>query len=113
MGEASAVKVGNGVGLGVSVGGIGVAVGIANCVMATIVHEDETAVPSTSAGANVGVPCGPQAVKKIASAISRGKTFLNIFISIFYSSNCYFIGALVLTNNIQKLGNHFTQHAFR
>jgi hypothetical protein len=74
-----AVKVGNGVGLGVSVGGIGVAVGIANCVIATMVHADETAVPSTSAGANVGVPCGPQAVKKTASTSSKGRTLLIIF----------------------------------
>ena len=39
------VKVGKGVGLGVSVGGGGVFVGIAAWVAATIVHAADTAVP--------------------------------------------------------------------
>ena len=45
VGDGNGVNVGGGVGLGTSVGGRGVAVGIANCVIATIVHADDTAVP--------------------------------------------------------------------
>ena len=45
VGRGSGVKVGKGVGLGVSVGGTGVAVGMADCVIATTVHAAETAVP--------------------------------------------------------------------
>ena len=44
MTGGGAVKVGNGVGLGVSVGGTGVLVGIANWVMATIVSAADMAV---------------------------------------------------------------------
>ena len=97
VGAGKAVKVGRGVGLGISVGGIAVAVGMANCVMATIVHAEDTAVPSTSAGANVGVPCGPQAARKIVNTSIKGKTFLNIFISIlmFHINDLY----LILINN--------------
>jgi hypothetical protein len=83
VGRGRGVKVGGGVGLGISVGGMGVAVGSANWVIATIVHADEMAVPSTSAGAKVGVPCGPQADKRTTIASSKGKILLNIFISIF------------------------------
>jgi hypothetical protein len=77
--------VGNGVGVSVSVGGSGVAVGMANWVIATIVHADDTAVPSTSTADMVGVPCGPQAVNSTASASKTGKILFNIFISIFYT----------------------------
>ena len=45
VGGGSGVKVGRGVGLGISVGGISVAVGMAACVIATTVHAAETAVP--------------------------------------------------------------------
>src|SRR5688572_30423430 len=54
VGRASGVKVGNGVGLGTSVGGTNVAVGMACCVAATIVQAAATAVFCTSTGAIVG-----------------------------------------------------------
>jgi len=81
--SGSAVKVGKGVGLGVSVGGSCVAVGIAAWVMATTVHAAATAVPSTSAGAMVGVPCEPQAVNRTVSASKIGNIFFNIFFSVY------------------------------
>ena len=61
-------------------GGMGVAVGMAICVIATTVQAAETAVPSTSAGAIVGVPCGPQAVRNMASTAKTGIIFLNIVV---------------------------------
>ena len=73
------MNVGRGVGAGVSVGGRAVAVGIAIWVAATIVHAEDTAVPSTSAGAMVGVPCAPQAVNNTESASRMGKILFNIF----------------------------------
>jgi hypothetical protein len=54
-------------------------------VIATIVHADDTAVPSTSADDMVGVPCGPQAVIKTASVSRAGKNLFNIFFSIFHT----------------------------
>ena len=83
VGKGSGVKVGGGVGLAVSVGGSGVAVGIACCVAATIVHAAATAVPSTSTGDIVGVPCGPHAVSSTAVANIIGMIFLYIRISNF------------------------------
>jgi hypothetical protein len=82
--NGSAVKVGKGVGLGVSVGGRGVAVGIAAWVMATTVHAAATAVLLTSAGAMVGVPCGPQAVNRTVNASKMGNIFFNIFSPFIY-----------------------------
>ena len=76
--SGTAVKVGNGVGLAVSVGGRGVAVGMASCVAATIVHAAETAVFCTSTGAMVGVPCAPQAVRKTANINKIGNIRLSI-----------------------------------
>jgi hypothetical protein len=73
------VKVGKGVGLGIFVGGKGVIVGMAIWVAATIVHADDTAVPSTSAGDMVGVPCAPHAVNSTESASKIGNIFLIIF----------------------------------
>jgi hypothetical protein len=82
MASGRGVKVGKGVGLGISVGGWGVAVGIAIWVAATMVQAAETAVPCTSAGDGVGVPCGPQAVINNASPIRTGNIRLSIFLSI-------------------------------
>jgi hypothetical protein len=53
-----------GVGEGVSVGGIGVAVGIAACVSATIVQAAASAVPWTSSALMVGSASGPHALRK-------------------------------------------------
>ena len=54
MGKASGVSVGNGVSVGVSVGGRGVLVGIAAWVCATIVNAAATAVFCTSTAFMVG-----------------------------------------------------------
>jgi hypothetical protein len=70
------VFVGNGVGEAVSVGGTGVAVGMAACVSATIVHAAATAVPCTSSARIVGTGSGPHAL------ISR--TLASIVISSFF-----------------------------
>jgi hypothetical protein len=72
------------VGLGVSVGGSGVSVGLAICVAATIVHAAATAVFCVSTDDIVGVVCAPQAVKNTARSSRMGKTRLNIIVSIFF-----------------------------
>ena len=59
--------VGNGVAVGASVGGMGVAVGIAACVSATMLIAAAMAVPCTSAGLMVGSGVGPQAASKNVS----------------------------------------------
>jgi hypothetical protein len=88
VGSGNGVKVGSGVGLGVSVGGTGVFVGMASWVIATIVHAAASAVPCTSCGDSVGVPCGPQAVRTTASSIKIGIIFLIIFcVSIYFLFN--------------------------
>jgi hypothetical protein len=86
VGLGSAVKVGRGVGLGVSVGGRGVLVGTAAWVSATIVNAAEIAVPCTSSGASVGAAGSPpQAARSTASNARVGINFLIIyFLSIFY-----------------------------
>lgn len=65
-GNASGVSVGKGVCVGVSVGGNGVAVGIAAWVSATIVNAAATAVNCTSAALIVGAGSAPHAVMTIA-----------------------------------------------
>ena len=67
MSNGMAVFVGNGVAVGASVGGIGVAVGIAACVSATMVIAAAMAVPCTSAALMVGSAGDPQAVNTSAS----------------------------------------------
>lgn len=63
VGNETAVFVGNGVGLAVSVGGKGVEVGIAACVSATMVNAAATAVDCTSAGFIVGTASAPHALR--------------------------------------------------
>lgn len=72
---AKGVKVGARVGLGVLVGGMGVFVGIANWVAATIVHAAAIAVDCMSAGLNVASGSGPQAASSIAHARIIGRVF--------------------------------------
>ena len=79
VGNGKGVNVGNAVGLGTSVG---VEVGIAAAVIVTIVHASAIAVPETSSGDNVGVPCGPHAANNTASVSKRGVNFLNMILSI-------------------------------
>ena len=62
VGEGSGVSVGNAVGLGVSVGGTGVAVGMACCVWATMVKAAASAVCWMSNGLTVGVVWVAQAL---------------------------------------------------
>jgi hypothetical protein len=69
------VFVGNGVTLAVAVGGMGVAVGIAACVSATMVMAAAIAVPWTSAGDMVGSAAGPQAVNTSAAIAKRIQTY--------------------------------------
>jgi hypothetical protein len=65
----------NGVGDGVSVGGIGVAVGMAAWVSATIVHAAATAVPWTSSALIVGSGSGPHALISMVLAIIIKRSF--------------------------------------
>jgi hypothetical protein len=67
VGSDAGVFVGKGVCVGVSVGGNGVAVGIAACVWATIVNAAATAVDWTSATLIVGVASGPHAASRSAA----------------------------------------------
>lgn len=62
VGDSTGVLVGGGVCVGGSVGGKGVAVGMAACVSATMVKAAATAVFCTSAGLIVGSGAAPQAV---------------------------------------------------
>src|SRR5690349_2378064 len=78
VGRGNGVNVGSGVALGVSVGGNGVAVGIACWVAATMVQAAATDVFCTSAGAMVGVPCDPQADNRRAMPNRMGATRFNI-----------------------------------
>jgi len=64
VGSGIGVDVGGKVGTGVSVGGMGVAVGRAAWVSATIVQAAATAVPWTSAALMVGSGSGPHALRK-------------------------------------------------
>lgn len=66
VGNASGVSVGGGVSVGVSVGGTGVAVGIAAWVCATMVKAAAIAVFCTSTGLTVGTAGAPQAVMSVA-----------------------------------------------
>ena len=60
--KAAEVSVASGVLVGVSVGGIGVEVGIASWVCATIVNAAASAVCWISAGFTVGTGCAPHAL---------------------------------------------------
>jgi hypothetical protein len=76
------VLVGNGVLVGASVGGMGVAVGIAACVSATIVIAAAMAVPWTSSGDIVGSGVGPQALNTSAAIANIIQTrFINCLFS--------------------------------
>jgi hypothetical protein len=70
-----------GVGEGISVGGMGVAVGMAACVSATIVHAAATAVPCTSSALMVGSGLGPQALTRKTPARIMIKRFFIFYIS--------------------------------
>ena len=85
--KGGTVLVGNGVAVGSSVGGRGVAVGIAACVSATIVIAAPMAVPWTSAGDIVGVPGVPQAVRTSAAI---AKIIQVYFINQFFSKFEYY-----------------------
>jgi hypothetical protein len=67
VGRARGVSVAARVAVGVSVGGRGVAVGMAACVCATMVNAAATAVFCTSTGLTVGTAGAPQALMIIAS----------------------------------------------
>ena len=71
VGSETGVFVGNSVGLAVSVGGNGVAVGIAACVSATIVNAAATAVNCTSAALIVGAAGAPHALIIIVIAVIK------------------------------------------
>jgi len=75
VGSGIGVDVGGKVGTGVSVGGMGVAVGRAAWVSATIVQAAATAVPWTSAALRVGSGSGPQALVKNALANKIVRSF--------------------------------------
>ena len=62
VGKGRGVLDGGRVGASVFVGGIGVALGSAPCVSATIVRAAASAVWPISTGFAVGVPCGAQAL---------------------------------------------------
>lgn len=79
VGTSSGVLVANGVCVGVSVGGNGVAVGMAACVSATIVKAAATAVNCTSAALIVGAGGAPQAVLTIAAITMIMERNLNCF----------------------------------
>jgi hypothetical protein len=72
---ANGVDVGGKVGRGVFVGGIVVAVGMAACVSATIVHAAATADAWTSAALMVGSGSGPQALSRNRLASRMVKNF--------------------------------------
>ena len=70
VGDGGGVIVDVGVGSGVSVGGMGVFVGMAACVSATIVNAAETAVDCISAGLMVGsAGVAPHALTTIARTV--------------------------------------------
>lgn len=71
VGNDAGVFVGGSVGLGVSVGGRGVEVGIAACVSATIVNAAATAVDCTSAGFIVGTGSAPHALISSAPTMTN------------------------------------------
>lgn len=75
VGNSIGVAVGGEVGIGVSVGGMSVAVGIAAWVSATIVQAAATAVPWTSAALIVGSGSGPQALNRNKLANMRVMSF--------------------------------------
>jgi len=84
VGRGTEVFVGNSVGLAVSVGGNGVAVGIAACVSATIVNAAATAVNCTSAALIVGAAGAPHAlIITVIAAINEeiAKCFMLLSIS--------------------------------
>jgi len=84
VGNAIGVFVGGSVGLAVSVGGNGVAVGIAACVSATMVNAAATAVNCTSAALIVGAAGAPHAlIITVIAAINEeiAKCFMLLSIS--------------------------------
>jgi cation transporter-like permease len=100
VGWASGVKVGKAVGLGISVGGGSVAVGMAIWVAATMVHADDTAVPSTSAGDMVGVPCAPQAANSIIVSANKTGKILFIIFSPFFCLNTNYSFVFIATRSL-------------
>ncbi len=92
VGDAWADKVGKGmgvgegsrVGLGTSVDGIGVAVGIAAIVIATMVLAAAIAEAWIRAGSMVGVACGPQALSKRASVATTNRIRFIFFLHFFF-----------------------------
>lgn len=85
VGKDIGVFVGGNVGLAVSVGGKGVAVGTAACVSATMVNAAATAVNCTSAGSIVGTASAPQALMIMVNAATNEEIvkrfmFLNILL---------------------------------
>lgn len=75
--KGAVVFVGGGVGEGVSVGGMGVAVGMAACVSATIVMAAAIAVPCTSSALIVGSGSGPQAlIRKVRTSVRIRSFFI-------------------------------------
>jgi hypothetical protein len=81
VGRATGVSVGRGVVVGVSVGGKGVAVGIAAWVWATIVNAAATAVDCTSTALTVGMGSAPQALITV-TRINRMDRLLSSFMVI-------------------------------
>src|SRR5690349_19733836 len=75
-GTAGAVSVGRGMLVGISVGGKGVAEGIASCVCATMVNAAASAVCCTSAGFTVGTAGAPHALIRIASIAMTVKSII-------------------------------------
>jgi hypothetical protein len=78
VGSEAGVLVGRGVKVGVSVGGTGVAVGMASWVWATMVKAAASAVDCTSAALIVGTGSAPQALLSVAR-MNRMERGLNSF----------------------------------
>jgi len=75
VGRGKDVLVGGRVGAAVLVGGIGVALGTAACVSATMVRAAAWAVFPISTGLAVGVPWGPQALASNMNTAPKSNIF--------------------------------------
>src|ERR1700690_3889359 len=81
VGRGGIVGVGCGVSVGAMVGGIGVFVGTAFCVIATIVFASATADACTSDGSMVGTAFGAQALSSAKNVIAEN-TIFNFILSL-------------------------------
>ena len=85
-GMGGIVGVGCGVSVGVPVGGTGVSVGLAACVMATIVISTATAEACTWAGSMVGTAFTPHELKsdaRIVTVVNKSFGFMGYFLILF------------------------------